>query len=137
MVYRVLVKGKYWEERESYRDPVTGKPRTRFLRYLGKTLGVPQIDWHAAFHSEPCVAAAERAADEAEAKRGPEVEEVSRLPAGLHTGPREPVPLEKAPATAPAQTEATQSSQEAQPAEASEAGAPSGEPDASSEGEGS
>lgn len=42
MAYKVLVKGKYWEERESFRDPVTGKPRSRFLRYIGKRNSDPQ-----------------------------------------------------------------------------------------------
>ena len=41
----VLKKGRYWELQESYRDE-RGRPRKRFLRYLG-VLG--QIDWKATF----------------------------------------------------------------------------------------
>jgi hypothetical protein len=35
MVHMVLKKGRYWELHESYRD-VRGRPRKRFLRYLGR-----------------------------------------------------------------------------------------------------
>lgn len=95
MSYRVKTRKGYWEERESYRDPVTGKPRSRFLRYLGK-LG--QVDWSATLYGLPedrAMRAAERAAEKAEMHKGPAAEEVSRLPQGLHLGPSEPVPLDK------------------------------------------
>jgi hypothetical protein len=99
MSYIVKTRKGYYEERESYRDPVTGKPRSRFRRYLGK-LGVPDINWSATLRSELGVAAAERAMEKADALRGPVVEEPSKLPSGLHVGPVDPVPVE-APLTCP------------------------------------
>lgn len=97
----------YWSYEESYRDE-SGKPRKRRLTYYGRlnpllaALGVPKIDWQATLQGTPedrAMAAAERAAEKAEAQRVPVVEEPSRLPEGLHLGPREPVEVEKAPPT--------------------------------------
>lgn len=86
-----LVKRKgYWSLEESYRD-ANGKPRKRYLKYLGK-LG--QIDWAGTFKSESGMAAAERAMEEAEAR--PVVEPPSKLPDGLHVGPVDPVLAEAA-----------------------------------------
>lgn len=44
MSYIVRTRKGYYEERESYRDPITGKPRSRFLRYLGLSYFAPRSD---------------------------------------------------------------------------------------------
>jgi hypothetical protein len=106
MSYVVTTKKGYRELRESYRDPATGKPRSRFLRYLGK-LG--DIDWKATLQGDPedrAMAVAERLGAEADARRAPVVEEPSRLLTGLHVGPVDPVqtaPVEQVQETAPAE----------------------------------
>src|SRR4051812_39819317 len=90
MSHYVLKRGKYWEEYESYRDE-RGRPRKRFLRYLG-ILG--DIDWKATLQGDPedrAMAVAERLGAEADARRAPEVEKPSELPDGLHVGPTDPV----------------------------------------------
>jgi hypothetical protein len=124
MNYRVQNKG-YWEERRSVREGK--KVRSVFVRYLGRVIGpAADINWSEAFRSDPGTAA-ERAAEKADALRGPEVEEPSRLPSGLHVGPVDPTPVEPAP------TESAEGSQEApEPANGpSEPDAPAGSDDAS------
>lgn len=83
MAHWITRKGKYVSLEESYRN-AEGKPRKRILRYLG----IPSIDWQytlkgdgKAFDEPPTVPAAP--------------EPLSALPAGLHVGPVDPVPLEK------------------------------------------
>jgi len=91
MPHYVQRKG-YWSLEESYRD-ANGKPRKRYLKYLGK-LGVPVISLSASLRSEPGIAAADRAMERADKERGPVVEEVSKIPSGLHVGPVDPTPVE-------------------------------------------
>jgi hypothetical protein len=102
MAHYVQRKG-YWSLEESYRDE-RGKPRKRYLKYLGK-LG--QIDWSATLNGFPedrGLHAAERAAEKADALRGPVVKEPSKLPVGLHVGPTDPMPVDTNPEAEQEQT---------------------------------
>jgi hypothetical protein len=94
MSHVVVKKGRYAELYESYRDE-RGRPRKRFLKYLGK-LG--EIDWEATLQGDPedrAMAVAERFGVQVDARRAPVPQMPSGLPTGLHTGPVDPTPLEK------------------------------------------
>jgi hypothetical protein len=93
MAHMVLKKGRYWELQESYRD-ARGRPRKRFLKYLG----LYSIDWRATFASDlhgvdwDAIERQELARIEAEEKA--RQEKLAALPVGLHTGPTDPAPVE-------------------------------------------
>jgi hypothetical protein len=119
MSHVVMKKGKYAELYESYRDE-RGRPRKRFLKYLGK---FGDIDWKATLQGDPddrAMAAAERAAERAGALESRPERQPTALPQGLRSGPVDPVPIEKAPASAnyqASQSAPAEQDQETAPAE--------------------
>ena len=99
MAHMVLKKGRYWELHESYRDE-RGRPRKRFLRYLGR---------YSPAWKETCAPLLD-GVDWAEIERQ-ECERIDREKAAydvklaalnaehrLRVGPVDPVPVEPSPA---------------------------------------
>jgi hypothetical protein len=105
MAHAVLKRGRYWEVYESYRDE-RGRPRKRFLKYLGRY----SIDWRATFASDLHGVdwdAIER--EECERQDSEKAAYDAKLASlnelyGLRVGPVDPAPVEPshaAPAPAP------------------------------------
>lgn len=120
MAHMVLKKGRYWELHESYRDE-RGRPRKRFLKYLGrysqewKETHAPLldgVDW-AEIERQEC----ERVDREDAAREA----KLAALNAqyGLRVGPVDPTPVEKESPAAPASSEPEQSAGEEEAAEPS------------------
>jgi hypothetical protein len=114
----VLKKGRYWELHESYRDE-RGRPRKRFLRYVGryspewKETRAPEldgVDWAEIERQECELMDREKAAYDAKLAALNEQY-------GLRVGPVDPVPVEPSRATA---VEASEPEQGAEKEEAAE-----------------
>ena len=95
MAHAILKHGRYWEVYESYRDE-RGRPRKRFLKYLGRY----SVDWRATFVSELNGVdwdAIERQEcerqDKEEAARQAKLADLNQQ-YGLTLGPADPVPVE-------------------------------------------
>jgi hypothetical protein len=96
MAHMVLKKGKYWELHESYRDE-RGRPRKRFLRYLGcysaqwketRSVEFDGVDWAKIERMECERLDREKAAYDAKLAALNEQY-------GLRVGPVDPTPVEK------------------------------------------
>lgn len=124
--HMVLKKGRYWELQESYRDD-RGRPRKRFVRYLGvlghidwKATFAPGdgIDWHAIEQQQ---LARVKEQEDAHAQKLKEQREAFKAATGLElpVGPVDPVPVEHAHAQPSVpEPSAPEVSQSEQPSEA-------------------
>jgi hypothetical protein len=129
MAHMVLKKGRYWELHESYRDD-RGRPRKRFLRYLGRY----SIDWKETLAKEldgvDWVAIERQECERIDREKAACDAKLAELNAeyGLRVGPIDPTPLEKeSPAPVEASEPEQSAPQEGQPEQPSE-------PDADADG---